>query len=107
METTKPVDHATSPTLGSGAWRGRVRVPIMRNRRLQRGGRLQGRPAAAGQTGTATPLEATGARAAGQAGIGRDVSPRPGEVSVSLAVTEHAELKRDSRGARAAHHPEW
>src|SRR5215204_5944946 len=23
MERTKPVDHATSPTLGSGAWRGR------------------------------------------------------------------------------------
>jgi hypothetical protein len=35
------------------------------------------------------------------------LAPRPGEVSVSLDVTEHAELKRDSRGARAAHHPEW
>jgi hypothetical protein len=39
----------------------RVRVPTVRNRRLQRGRRLQGRPAAAGQTGTAAPLEATGA----------------------------------------------
>jgi hypothetical protein len=47
------------------------------------------------------------ARAAGQAGIGRGVSPRSGEVSVSLDVTEHAELERDSRGARAAHPPEW
>ena len=47
------------------------------------------------------------ARAAGQAGIGRGVSPRSGEISVSLHVTEHAELERDSRGARAAHPPEW
>ena len=68
----------------------------MRDHRLQRGGRLQGRPAAAGQTGTAAPLEATDARTAGQAGIGQGVSPAPGEVSVSLDVTEHAELERDS-----------
>ena len=107
METTKPVDHATSPTSGTRAWRGRVRVPTVRNRRMQRGGRLQSRPAAAGQTGTAAPLDATGAHTAGQAGIGRGVSPRPGELSVSLDVTEHADLKRDSRRARAAHHPEW
>ena len=50
---------------------GRVRVPTVRDRRLQRGGRLQGRPAVAGQTGTAAPLEATGARS----GSGRH---RPG-----------------------------
>jgi hypothetical protein len=49
----------------------RVRVPTVRNRRLQRGGRLQGRPAAAGQTGTAAPLEAAGAHS----GSGRH---RPG-----------------------------
>src|SRR5829696_10045115 len=42
METTKPVDHATSPTLGSGAWRGRVRVPTVRDHRLQRGGPVAG-----------------------------------------------------------------
>jgi hypothetical protein len=71
METTRPVDHATSPTSGTRAWRGRVRVPTVRNRRMQRGGRLQGRPAAAGQTGTAASLEATGAHS----GSGRH---RPG-----------------------------
>jgi len=50
---------------------GRVRVPTVRDRRMPRGGRLQGRPAAPGQTGTAAPLEATGARS----GSGRH---RPG-----------------------------
>lgn len=47
------------------------------------------------------------ARTAGQAGIGRVLALRPGEVFVLLDVTKHAELKRDRRGARPAHHPEW
>jgi hypothetical protein len=85
----------------------RVRVPTVRNRRLQRGGRLQGRdrlrPDKPGRLHRSRPQ----ARTAGQAGIGRGVSAPPGEVFVSLDVTKHAELKRDSRGARPAHHPEW
>jgi hypothetical protein len=86
---------------------GQGRVPTVRDHRLQRGGPVAGvdrlRPDKPGRLHRSR-LQA---RPAGQAGIGRGVSPRSGEVFVSLDVTEHAELERDSRGARAAHPHEW
>ena len=81
---------------------GRVRVPTVRNRRLQRGGRLEGRPAAAGRTGTAAPLEATGARTAVRPASAGVLAPRPGEVPVSLDVTEHGRTQAgQSRRSRS------
>jgi len=96
METTKPVDHATSPTSGTGAWRGRVRVPTVRNRRMQRGGRLQGRPAGPGQTGTAAPLEVVPGR---HPGAGR--SDRTAPTPPSGAVRPAASTARRPRRAKA------
>jgi hypothetical protein len=106
METAKPVDHPTSPTLGSGAWRGRSGSRPCETTACSaaagcRVDRL--RPDKPGRLHRSRPQ----ARAAGQAAIGRGVSPRSGEVSVSLDVTEHADLERDSRGARVAHPPGW